>query len=184
MKKTIRRIKFFTIFDYDKEEIYLREMHAKGYSFVSVSLPGIYTFEVNKPRDVVYKLDFMNDALDLDNKLNYLQIFKNDGWEIITNFMGFSYFRKDAELKNTEIFSDDISKLEMIKRIFKSRILPILIIFGVVVLPPVPDDTFNLINDNPSPIVFFRLSVFIIYTLLFINLILGYFRITNKLRTK
>ncbi|WP_425539687.1 DUF2812 domain-containing protein [Microaceticoccus formicicus] len=105
MTKIIRRFKYFTILDYDKEEDYLSKMHSKGYKFVKVVLPGIYTFEVTEPSDTVYKLDFMDEDMSLEDKLDYLQIFKDNGWEAVTTFMGYSYFRKNASSINTEIFS-------------------------------------------------------------------------------
>ncbi len=182
MTRIIRRFKYFTILDYDKEEIYLRKMHSKGYKFVKVVLPGIYTFEVTEPLDTVYKLDFMDGDMCLEDKLDYLQIFKDNGWEVVTTFMGYSYFRKNASSTNTEIFSEDETKLEMIKKIYRRRVLPLTIIFGAVVVPNAIEVLNNktIISQNPFHI--FSLVVFVIYLLLFINLILGYFRITKKIK--
>lgn len=75
MTKIIRRFKYFTILDYDKEQVYLRKMHSKGYKFVKVVLPGIYTFEVTEPSNTVYKLNFMDGDMCLEDKLDYLQFF-------------------------------------------------------------------------------------------------------------
>ena len=69
-------------------------------------------------------------------RASYLQLFKDCGWEHITNFNGFSYFRKahseiesDAEF---EIYNDAAGRLAMVKRILTMRILPILLLFAAL----------------------------------------------------
>ena len=66
-------------------------------------------------------------------RASYLQLFKDCGWEHITDFNGFSYFRKlysgvesDAEF---EIYNDAAGKLAMVKKILTMRMLPILLLF-------------------------------------------------------
>ena len=66
-------------------------------------------------------------------RASYLQLFKDCGWEHITDFNGFSYFRKlysgvesDAEF---EIYNDAAGKLAMVKRILTRRMFPILLLF-------------------------------------------------------
>ena len=43
-------------------------------------------------RQVVYQLDFY--PMKKSERASYLQLFKDCGWEHITDFNGFSYFRK------------------------------------------------------------------------------------------
>ena len=45
MAKTVRKYKFFTIFQYDLEEEYLREMTNKGLHLKSVNLSPEYTLK-------------------------------------------------------------------------------------------------------------------------------------------
>ena len=133
-KKVVYRI--CTIADYDREAFYLREMHAKGWKLRKVSYSILlfavkYTFEKCHPEQVSYQLDFY--PMKKSERASYLQLFKDCGWEHITNFNGFSYFRKahseiesDAEF---EIYNDAAGKLAMVKRILTRRMLPILLLF-------------------------------------------------------
>ena len=133
-KKIVYRI--FTIADYEREALYFREMHAKGWKLRKVSYSILlfavkYTFEKCQPEQMSYQLDFY--PMEKSERASYLQLFKDCGWEHITDFNGFSYFRKlhsgiesDAEF---EIYNDAAGKLAMVKRILTRRMLPILLLF-------------------------------------------------------
>lgn len=129
------KVRFFTIADYEEEEAWLRKQHNKGLRLVDFHLPCFYVFEECTPEDVVYRIDYQNWLEDTD----YRQMFKDFGWEYILNSTGFIYFRKSAaEIKSEndgEIFSDNFSKLNMLKRIIKTRMFPILISFFLCTLP-------------------------------------------------
>ena len=136
-KKVVYRIA--TIADYDREALYLGKMHAQGWKLKEVSYSNLavavkYTFEKCQPEQVVYQLDFY--PMKKSERASYLQLFKDCGWEHITGFNGFSYFRKpysqiesDAEF---EIYNDAAGKLAMVKRILIMRMLPVLILFSVL----------------------------------------------------
>ena len=136
-KKVVYRIS--TIADYDREALYLREMHARGWKLKEVSYSNLvlavkYTFEKCQPEQVAYQLDFY--PMKKSDRASYLQLFKDCGWEHITDFNGFSYFRKphseiesDAEF---EIYNDATGKLAMVKRILIMRMLPILLLFSAL----------------------------------------------------
>ena len=138
-KKIVYRI--FTIADYDREALYFREMHAKGWKLRKVSYSILlfavkYSFEKCQPEQVSYQLDFY--PMKKSERASYLQLFKDCGWEHITDFNGFSYFRKahseiesDAEF---EIYNDATGKLDMVHRILRLRVLPVL--FFLLMLIP------------------------------------------------
>jgi len=133
-KKVVYRIT--TIADYDREALYLRKMHAEGWKLKEVTYSNLvvavkYTFEKCQPEQVSYQLDFY--PMKKSERASYLQLFKDCGWEHITDFNGFSYFRKlhsgiesDAEF---EIYNDAAGRLAMLKRILTKRMLPILLLF-------------------------------------------------------
>ena len=133
-KKIVYRI--FTIADYEREALYFREMHAKGWKLRKVSYSILlfvvkYTFEKCHPEQVSYQLDFY--PMEKSERTSYLQLFKDCGWEHITDFNSFSYFRKahseiesDAEF---EIYNDAAGKLAMVKQILTRRMFPILLLF-------------------------------------------------------
>ena len=135
-KKVVYRIS--TIADYDKEALYLGEMHAKGWKLKEVSYSNLvvavkYTFEKCQPEQVSYQLDFY--PMKKSERASYLQLFKDCGWEHITDFNSFSYFRKahseiesDAEF---EIYNDAAGKLAMVNRILRLRLVPVLLLLAI-----------------------------------------------------
>ena len=141
----MKKFKWFTIVEWEKEQNWLSEMHARGWRFEGVKFPGIYSFSRCEPEDVVYQLDYNQDSAA--NKGEYIRMFADCGWDYIQDYVGYSYFSKPAGAMNgeEEIFSDDRSRLAMLKRVYKRRLLPLLVLFGAVV---VPQFVFHLWNGR------------------------------------
>ena len=152
-KKIVYRI--FTIADYEREALYFREMHAKGWKLRKVSYSILlfavkYTFEKCQPEQVSYQLDFY--PMEKSERASYLQLFKDCGWEHITDFNSFSYFRKaHSEIESNaefEIYNDAAGKLAMVNRILRLRLVPVLLLLAIHI--PFPfilldrSDTFDL----------------------------------------
>lgn len=115
-RKSVTKFKWFWAWQDEAEERWLGEMSKKGYHLSSVGIPSIYNFTVAEPRDYVYRLDFRSFAKK-DN-LEYLQLFRDAGWEYIGGMSAWQYFRKEARPGEvTEIFSDYHSKIAKYKRI-------------------------------------------------------------------
>jgi hypothetical protein len=127
--------RYFSIFEYEKEEQYLREIHKSGWKFIKVTGFGVYHFEKCTPEDVVYQLDYNQDAQK--NPDEYRQMFSDCGWEYLQSYAGYSYFRKPAaEMREDEgIFCDEESKLMMMERVLKGRMTPLLILFFCCLMP-------------------------------------------------
>ena len=135
-KKVVYRIA--TIADYDREALYLRKMHAEGWKLKEVTYSNLvvavkYTFEKCHPEQVSYQLDFY--PMEKSERASYLQLFKDCGWEHITDFNSFSYFRKvrskiesNAEF---EIYNDAAGKLAMVNRILRLRLVPVLLLLAI-----------------------------------------------------
>lgn len=135
-EKIVYRI--FTIADYEREALYLRKMHAEGWKLKEVTYSNLvvavkYTFEKCHPEQVSYQLDFY--PMEKSERASYLQLFKDCGWEYITDFNSFSYFRKlhsgiesDAEF---EIYNDAAGKLAMVNRILRLRLVPVLLLLAI-----------------------------------------------------
>ena len=135
-KKIVYRI--FTIADYEREALYFREMHAKGWKLRKVSYSILlfavkYTFEKCQPEQVSYQLDFY--PMEKSERSSYLQLFKDCGWEHITDFNSFSYFRKaHSEIESNaefEIYNDVAGKLAMVNRILRLRLVPVLLLLAI-----------------------------------------------------
>lgn len=135
MADTVAMIRFFTIADFKEEEIWLREKAREGLHFLRMIVPCFYVFEKGSPRDVIYRLDFTNNTENGD----YGRMLGEFGWENCGRCAGWIYWRRSAdELASEaegELFSDDASRLDMVKNVIRTRILPLLTIFFCCVLP-------------------------------------------------
>ncbi len=127
MSETKTKIRWFSITQYDEEARWLEEMHSQGWKFIGVNMPCFYHFERCEPENYIYQLDYNKTG----SRPDYIKLFGDCGWEYLTDCMGYSYFRKKASEANgqEDIFCDDESRLDMIRRIFGGRIIPLLIIF-------------------------------------------------------
>ncbi|MGN0984824.1 MAG: DUF2812 domain-containing protein [Gemmiger sp.] len=128
-------IRFFTIADYEEEEIWLHHQHLHGWKLAGMIPPCFYTFERCEPAEVAYRLDYKNHSETSD----YFQIFRDYGWEYVDRCVGWLYFRKpstklDAE-RDGEIFSDNESRVDLIDHVIKTRLRPLAILFLCLVLP-------------------------------------------------
>ena len=180
-KKIVYRI--FTIADYEREDLYFREMHAKGWKLRKVSYSILlfavkYTFEKCHPEQVSYQLDLY--PMKKSERASYLQLFKDCGWEHITDFNGFSYFRKlhsgiesDAEF---EIYNDASGKLAVVKRILIIRMIPILLIFLLIFSALLP--VFSKFVSGDSS---FSWDMFLIVLIDFVLLIINAIQISYVL---
>ena len=138
-KKSVYRL--VTIADYEREAIFLGRMHAEGWKLSKVSYSYLlvavkYSFEKCQPEQVSYQLDFY--PMKKSERASYLQLFKDCGWEHVTDFNGFSYFRKShSEIESNaefEIYNDSTGKLAMVKRILIMRVFPIFLLFSALLL--------------------------------------------------
>lgn len=134
MAETKTLVRFFTIADFEEEEKWLREQHNRGWKLTNAAV-FLYTFERCAPEDVIYRLDYKNG----DENEDYLQLFRDYGWEYFDQNAGWLYFRKPAAEVETEaegeIFSDGLSRVEMVQHVVKTRMLPLLVIFLCCLLP-------------------------------------------------
>ena len=73
MNNTKTIVRFFTIADYEEEEIWLRQQHKGGWKLIKTVLPCFYIFESCTPEDVVYRLDYTNNTESSD----YFQLFQD-----------------------------------------------------------------------------------------------------------
>ena len=175
--KTKKQFKWFTIFDYEKEQDYLREMHQSGWKFTKVTGLGIYHFESCEPQDVVYQLDYNQEGLA--HKEEYLKMFADCGWEYLQDYVGYSYFRKAVTEDGSEeqIFCDEDSKLQMMQRVLKGRMLPLLVVFFACLLPQF---VTNLLNHRNYLVATLIGAVLALYLFIFATCFAKYQQYKNK----
>ncbi len=128
----MKQTRFFTIFQYDREEQYLMEQHRQGQAFKSIPFITRYEFEATAPAEFVYKLEY-TDLIDNINE--YTAFLESYGWEYIDTYFSFSYFRKPGkpEQKN-ELFSSSESKLEHLNKIVINRGLAFVLALFIMVI--------------------------------------------------
>lgn len=175
--------RFWTITDYEKEEQFLSEQHREGWKIRRYILPGFYTFEKCTPQEMIYRLDF--DQAEKGEKAEYLQMYRDYGWEYLFDVNNFSYFRKPAGSaeENMEIFSDNKSRLEMVQRIFTRRMVPLMIVFLCCLLPQLFIQTINFATKGylASKVLAVVFAVlFAAYVYLFIHCGIGIRRLKKK----
>ena len=166
-----KQFKWFTIFEYEKEQDYLREMHKAGWKFSRVTGLGMYHFEKDIARDVVYQLDYNKEGLA--HKEEYLKMYEDCGWEYIQDYAGYSYFRKAVTQDGVaeEIFCDDESRLQMMQRVIRGRMLPLLVIFFATLLPQFVINLFSTGNYFVAAIIG---AILLMYIFVFVSCFVKY----------
>ena len=174
--KIKKELRYFSIFNHEKEQEYLREQHKHGWKFLKVTGIGMYHFEECQPEDVIYQLDYNQEGSE--HKDEYLKMFADCGWEYIQEFVGYSYFRKSvADMKEEEeIFCDVESRLAMLERVYKGRLLPLLVVFSACLLPQF---IMNL-SYGRYALAALMGSVLAIYVVFFVYCAVHYYRKKNK----
>lgn len=177
--KTKKTFKYFSIVDYEKEQTYLREMHKSGWKFVKVSGFCIYHFEECEPEDVIYQLDYNQDGIE--HKDEYITMFSDCGWEYLQDYAGYSYFRKPADSDSDEIdpqgiFCDEGSRLELLERIFRGRLIPMLVLFSCSLLPSLALSVLNKLTGLSVIIA----ALIVLYVLIFARFARKYFEIRGR----
>lgn len=183
MRNRKTKFKYFTIFEWKKEEDYLRLQHKNGWKFIKVNFIGMYHFEKCEPEDVIYQLDYNPEGRT--HKDAYIQMFQDCGWDYIQDYAGYSYFKKAVSEKNgeEEIFCDDTSRLDMMKRVFKERMLPLVSIFFLIILPNI-----YLQSRIDTPLTHILtgtfIGLFLVYLILFLWFGYQFWKYWNSLHKK
>lgn len=176
--KTTFRV--FTIMQHEEEAEYLGRMHRDGWKFTGVTFPGFYHFVKSVSEDVVYQLDYNQDGLA--HKSEYIQMFADCDWEYLQDFFGYSYFRKPKALMqgNEEIFCDAESRLEMMKRVRRGRIVPLLIVFFCCLIPQFFLNTVGYRGSRPVSVML--LGFYFMYLICFAAFYFQLFRYERNVR--
>lgn len=175
MKDTKTELRFFSVPDWEKEQDYLREQHRQGWRFARLNALGLYHFERCEPEDVVYQLDYNPEGLE--HKTEYVRMFNDCGWEYLQDYAGYSYFRKPAAEMNgdEEIFCDEQSRDDMIMRVFRGRIIPLICLFCLVLLPGM-----LWLNRLGSPLEYVYIALTVLYVYVLLKCAVSFHRFRNK----
>ena len=159
------QFRMFTIFDLDKVEDYLHEMHLKGWKFKSNRL-GFFYFEQCRPDDVIYRV--WNTSYLRKNEVD-LQSMKDRGWEFVEN-CSYTVFRKAKcdLVPNEQIFMNNRLRWDGVKS--GLRTATVSISGGLVVC-------MSLFHESLSRSFFI---IFALYALMIIYLIYSFYRLKRK----
>ncbi|GAG46554.1 unnamed protein product, partial [marine sediment metagenome] len=117
-------------------------------------------------KDYVYRLDYR--SYYKMEKEDYLQLFRDSGWEYVEEMAGWHYFRQQSRRdEDLEIFTDDESKIGKYQRL--------LTFLGILALPQVIFIT--TLGDPPpyewfSPIRFIIVLIFLLYVYAIIKILI------------
>lgn len=119
-RNTLTERQVFYIAEFQEEAAWLSFMHRQGWKLASTT--GFkYRFESCPQEDWVYQLDFRDDSVDEES---YIQMFADYGWEFVTRFRHWYYFRKIRTAgDDMSIFSDNESKIDMCRRVIRHHVL-------------------------------------------------------------
>ena len=159
------QFRMFTIFDLDKVEDYLHEMHLKGWKYKANRLVFFY-FEQCQPDDVIY---LIYDSRSLKKYKYELQDLRNRGWELIETG-SCSILRKSSSdlLPEDQVYMSKDLRWEAMRNRLRSCTATFL--GGLVVC-------MSLFREDLSMSFFI---IFVLYAFLFSYLIYGYFRLKRK----
>ena len=159
------QFRMFTIFDLDKVEDYLHEMHLQGWKFKSNRF-GFFYFEPCRPDDVIYRV--WNTSHLRKNEVD-LQSIKDREWEFVEN-CSYTVFRKAIGdiVSNDQSFIDNRLRWEAVKSGLCSCVISIS--GGLVVC-------MSLFRENLSRSFFI---IFVLYALMISYLIYSFYILKKK----
>lgn len=131
--QTKKVVKVIFAWEDEKEEKWLEQEAAKGWHLTSAQ-PYVYNFQKSNPEKVAIRLDFKN-TLDKDYQ-EYLALFRDAGWELVSQFSNWHYFRIKAKTDEVpEIYNSDRTKAQKYRRLLMAMI-PLFPIFVVLFTRP------------------------------------------------
>lgn len=113
-RQTIR--KWFWVWDFDKEEKWLNDMAATGWTLDGVGWCR-YDFKTTEPDEYCIRLEMLDKAMFSSSSQEYIDFVEETGAEYIGNMVKWVYFRKKKELGEFQLFSDIDSKIKHLNRI-------------------------------------------------------------------
>lgn len=116
MRKVIR--KWFWVWDFDKEEMWLNEMAAKGLVLVAVGWCR-YEFEDCVPGEYKIRLDFLENKCSGVENEKYIAFLEETGAEQVGTMSRWVYFRKKVSGEDFQLFSDNASRIRYLTRIIR-----------------------------------------------------------------
>ncbi len=116
MTERITKTRWFWAWEYEKEERWLNEMAADGWTLAEVGYCR-FTFERSEPNAYTIRLEMH------PHDEQYLSFMEDTGAEYIGRCLQWVYFRRRSELGAFDLFSDLDSKLTHLRKIHKTILI-------------------------------------------------------------
>ncbi len=126
----MKKIKWFRLWQDEKEENWLRSMAQKGFRLDGINFPGVYSFTKNQPADIYYVMDFWNRQREGFEA--YLKPRTEAGWKLISKMNGWSYFEKPlSENEKSASINVKLAKADRFQQLmmFFVGFLPIMLLW-------------------------------------------------------
>ncbi len=108
--------KLFWIWDYEKEEAWLNEMAAKGFSLISVKLLA-YEFENTMPGEYHVCSQILEHSRRHPETENYIRFLEETGVQHVGTYIRQAYFRRKTSEGQLNLFSDNASRIKHMNQI-------------------------------------------------------------------
>lgn len=121
-------IKIFLPWQDENELSWLEDMASSGWQLEKKDSLG-YHFTASTPARKIYRSDYQ--FLESSALEDYLHLFTESGWEHAASYGGFHYFRISSGVYNIDIFSDNATRIE---RLRKMLFLPLTTLTPIMML--------------------------------------------------
>ena len=112
MRETKKIWKIFTVWNYDKEEVWLNEMAMQGWTLTAVGFCN-YTFVKTEPGEYTIRMEMR------PHDEGYMEFLRENDVEYVGRVLQWHYYRKKTALGPFELYSDIESRIEHLDRIGK-----------------------------------------------------------------
>lgn len=121
-QETIRMVRLYGAWAWEKEEKWLNRMAQKGWLMTDIKFL-VYKFRRVQPGiNWIYQLDY--NGLSGEELEEYKQIFRDAGWDYVTHFASWHYFRANGdEVKAKMIHTNNESRIKMLWRVLSLILL-------------------------------------------------------------
>lgn len=114
----MRHIIHKAFWDYEKEEKWLNEMAAKGFSLISYTWFK-YTFEETEKGEYVYRIEMLENMPSHAESQKYIDFLEETGVQYVTSYLRWVYFRKKASDGPFNLYSDIDSRIKHYQTVFR-----------------------------------------------------------------
>ncbi|QOR35293.1 DUF2812 domain-containing protein [Clostridium sp. 'deep sea'] len=168
MEKIVR--KFFVAWQEEKEKKFLEDMALQGYILTKARF-GKYVFEKQESKELIYEFDY-NSFNTPEQEAEYIQIFKDAGWDLRCKNTGWYYFCTEKKVnQDLSIFSNNKSRKAKYKRLGFFLLLTGFPLYSYII---VLRNSYRIILKSPeynSLRVYFSFMDWIVYPVAVLHLV-------------